>query len=80
MLFEYYHSMGLYTFSPSNSSEISGSSNSENDESEGESDELSHYSDISVNSHPSDIRKSATPPIDERQLLLHLQVVMKDQS
>ena len=69
MLVEYYHSMGLYAFSPSNSSKNSGSSNTENDESEGESDKLSHYSDISVNSHPSDIRKSATPPIDVNQFI-----------
>ena len=33
------------------------------------SDELSHYSDVSVNSHPSDVRKSATPPIDVKQFL-----------
>ena len=69
MLIEYYHSMGLYAISPSDSSESSGSSNSENDESEGESDELSHYSDVSVNSHPSDVRKSATLPIDVKQFI-----------
>ena len=69
MLVEYYHSMGLYVISPSDSSESSGSSNSENDESDGESDELSHYSDVSVNSHPSDVRKSATCPIDVKQAI-----------
>ena len=40
MLVEYYHSMGLYAISPSDSSE------SENDENEGKSDELSHYIDV----------------------------------
>ena len=63
MLVEYYHSISLYAISPSES---------ENDENEGElitSDELSHYSDVSVNSCPSDVRKSATPPIDVKQFL-----------
>ena len=66
MLVEYYHSIGLYTISPSDSLE------SENDENEGEpiaSDEISHYSDVSVNSYPSNVRKSATPPIDVKQFL-----------
>ena len=66
MLVEYYHSMGLYTISPSESSE------SESDENKGEliaSDEPSHYSDVSVNSYPSDVRKSATPPIDIKQFI-----------
>ena len=31
------------------------------------SDELSHYSHVSVNTHPSDVRKSVTPPIDVKQ-------------
>ena len=61
MLVEYYHSMGLYAISPSENSE------SVNDENA--SDELSHYSDVSVNSHPSDARKSATPPIDVKQFI-----------
>ena len=63
MLAEYYHSIGLYTISPSES---------DNDENEGEStasDNLSHYSDISVNSCPSDVKESATPPIDVKQFL-----------
>ena len=67
MLVEYYYSMGLYAISPSESSE------SENDENEGESivlDEQSQYSDVSVNSHHSNVRKSATPPIDGEQFLV----------
>ena len=63
MLDEYYHSIGLYAISPSES---------ENDENEGESiasDELSHHSDISVNSCLSDVRESATPPFDVKQFL-----------
>ena len=63
MLAEYYHSIGLYTILPSES---------ENNENEGESialDGLSHYSDVSVNSYPSDVRKSATPPVDVKQFL-----------
>ena len=64
MLANYYHSVGLYTFSSADSSEISGSSNSESDEGEGESDELSHYSDVSGNSLPSESATPETPSID----------------
>ena len=63
MLAGYYHSIGLYTFS---SSEI------ENEGNEGESiasNELSHYSDVSTNSCPSDVNESATPAIDIKQFL-----------
>ena len=63
MLAGYYHSIGLYAFSPSES---------ENEENEGESiasNELSHYSDVSANSCPSDVNKSATPSIDVKQFL-----------
>ena len=63
MLAEYYHSIGLYAISPSES---------ENEENEGESiasGEPSHYSDESVNSCPSDDKESATPPIDVKQFL-----------
>ena len=60
---EYYYSIGLYAISPSES---------ENEKNEGESispDELNHYNDVSVNSCPSDIKETATPPIDVKQLL-----------
>ena len=63
MLAEYYHSIGLYAISPSES---------ENEENEGESiasDELSHYSDVLVNSCPSDVKEPATHPIDVKQFL-----------
>ena len=66
MLVSYYHSVELYAFSSSESSE------SESDDNEGESidsDELSHCSEVSGNSDPSDIRKSATPPIDVKHFL-----------
>ena len=72
MLATYYHSVGLYTFSSSDSSEISGSSTSESDESESEyePDESNHYSDVSGNSHPSESETHATPSIDVRQFIV----------
>ena len=61
MLVDYYHSMGLYAISPSES---------ESDEGEPVAlDELSHYSEVSGNSDPSDVRKSATSPIDVKHFL-----------
>ena len=51
----------------------SSSSRSVNEENEGESsspNELSHYSDISANSSPSDVNDSATPAIDMKQFLV----------
>ena len=70
MLATYYHSVGLYTFSSSDSSEISGSSTSDESESEYEPDESSHYSDVSGNSHPSESKIHATPSIDVRQFIV----------
>ena len=69
MLANYYHSMGLYAIS----SEKSSSSESESDENEGESfasDELSHYSDVSVNLHLSESATPVTPSIDVRQFIV----------
>ena len=66
MLVNYYHSVELYAFSSSESSE------SESDDNEGEStdsNELSHCSEVSGNSDPSDVRESATPPIDVKHFL-----------
>ena len=62
--------MGLYAIS---SSESSSSNESESDENEGvsiASDELSHYSDVSVNSHLSESATPATPSIDVRQFIV----------
>ena len=70
MLATYYHSVGLYTFSSTNSSEISGSSTSDESESEYEPDESSHYSDVSGNSNPSEFETHATPSIDVRQFIV----------
>ena len=70
MLATYYHSVGLYTFSSSDSSEISSSSTSYESESEYEPDEPSHYSDMSGNSHPSESETHATPSIDVRQFIV----------
>ena len=66
MLATYYHSVGLYTFSSSDSSEISGISTSDESESEYEPDESSHYSDVS-----GDVSEThATPSIDVRQFIV----------
>ena len=70
MLATYYHSVGLYTFSSTYSSEISGSSTSDESESEYEPDESSHYSDMSGNSHPSESETHATPSIGVRQFIV----------
>ena len=70
MLATYYHSVGLYTFSSTDSSEISGSSTSDESESEYEADESSRYSDVSGNSHPSKSETHATPSIDVRQFIV----------
>ena len=70
MLATYYHSVGLYTFSSSDSSEISGSSTSDESECEYEPDESSHYSDMLGNSHPSESEIHATPSIDVRQFIV----------
>ena len=72
MLATYYHNVGLYTFSSSDSSEISGSSTSEINESESEyePDESSHYNDVSGNSPPSESSTTATPSIDIRQFIV----------
>ena len=72
MLATYYHSVGLYTLSSSDSSEISGSSTNESDESESEyePDESNHYSNMSGNSHPSESETHATPSIDVRQFIV----------
>ena len=70
MLATYYHSVGLNTFSSSDSSEISGSSTSDESENEYEPDESSHYSDVSGNSHPSESETHATPSIDVRQFIV----------
>ena len=70
MLATYYHSVGLYTFSSSDSSEISDSSTSDESESEYEPDESSHYSDVSGNSHPLESETHAIPSIDVRQFIV----------
>ena len=70
MLATCYHNVGLYTFSSSDSSEISGNSTSDESESEYEPDESSHYSDMSDNSHPSESETHATPSIDVRQFIV----------
>ena len=69
MLASYYHSIGVYTISPTDSSEISTSS-SVSDESEYEPDESSHYSDMSGNSYLSESEMHETPSIDVRQFIV----------
>ena len=69
MLASYYHSIGVYTISPTDSSEISSSS-SVSDGSEYEPDESSHYSDVSSNSYLSESEMHATPSIDVRQFII----------
>ena len=69
MLASYCHSVGLYTISSTDSSEISSSS-SGSDESEYEPDESSHYSDMSGNSYLSESEQHATPSIDVRQFIV----------